>query len=237
MDGILVINKPKGFTSHDVVALIRNRFAFKKVGHAGTLDPMATGVLVVLIGACTKSSQVFLSEDKDYEGTLVLGAVSDTGDAWGRITPSGKNTDFSAAEIEKVFGKFLGQIEQVPPMYSAVKVKGKKLYELARKGLTVKVAPRTVFIKTLAITGVSLPEVSFNITCSKGTYVRKLAADIGDALGCGAYLSRLNRTRSGRFTIDQAIDIEELKNFKNTDLAKRLLVADNYDSHKRIESA
>lgn len=225
MDGILVINKPQGATSHDIVELIRKKFSIKKVGHAGTLDPMATGVLVILIGGYTKSSQSFLNEDKEYEGTLTLGAASDTQDAWGVITPSGRTVNSDRAEIEKAFNKFVGEIEQRPPMYSAVKYNGKKLYELARKGISVEVRPRKVIIKRLEITGISLPQVSFGVTCSKGTYVRRLAADIGDRLGCGAYLSRLSRTRSGRFAIDQAISVDELKDLTSADLEKRLIVA------------
>jgi len=233
MDGILLINKPRGYTSHDVVSLIRRRFSLKKVGHAGTLDPMATGVLIILIGKYTKYSPLFLNEDKEYEGTLVLGATSDTGDAWGKVTPSGKQIEPERARIESAFGKFVGLIKQVPPMYSAVKIKGRKMYELARKGLTIAVEPRTVSVKRLDITAIALPEISFKVVCSKGTYVRQLCADIGQELGCGGYLSMLNRTRSGRFDISQTLGIEELKNLDNAELEKRLL-KEPYDSYKRI---
>jgi len=222
MDGILVVDKPQGMTSHDVVDFVRSRFGLKKVGHAGTLDPMATGVLVMLIGTCTKSSGMFILDDKEYEATLVLGATSDTGDAWGRIQHSGKKADFEKDQIESAFNKFLGQIEQVPPMYSSVKFKGKKLYEFARKGMTVNVRPRKVFISNLQITDLSIPEVSFKITCSKGTYVRQLCVDVGQTLGCGAYLSCLKRTRSGKFLIDAALSIDELKAIGSADLEKRL---------------
>lgn len=210
MDGILIVDKPQGMTSHDVVDVIRRRFALKKVGHGGTLDPMATGVLVVLIGKCTKLSGRFLSDDKAYEATLVLGARSDTGDAEGRITPSAQAPDVSAAQAEAVFRGFLGDIEQVPPMYSALKVNGKKLYELARKGIEIERPPRTVSIRALAITHFALPEISFAVSCSKGTYVRTLCADIGDRLGCGAYLVRLRRTRSGSFDIGKAVTMDEI---------------------------
>jgi len=223
MDGILVVDKPQGMTSHDVVALMRRRFGLKKVGHAGTLDPMATGVLVMLIGKFTKSSNSFISDDKEYDATLTLGSRSDTGDAWGKIEPSGVRVSFSDAEIETVFNRFTGEIEQRPPMYSAVKFKGKKLYELARKGLTVDVKPRKVVIKRLDISGIALPSVSFRVTCSKGTYIRQLCVDIGEALGCGGYLSRLIRTRSGAFTVDQAIPLEDLKSLDSQALAGRLV--------------
>lgn len=224
MDGILVVNKPQGMTSHDVVDFIRRRFAIKKVGHAGTLDPMATGVLVMLIGKYTKASNTFLSEDKEYEAELVLGGTSDTGDAWGKIKASSKNSSFDEAEIRSVFGKFLGETDQCPPMYSAVKVNGRKLYELARKGLSVDRKARKITITKLEISKIELPRVSFKLACSKGTYVRQLCSDIGEALGCGAYLSRLNRTRSGRFAIDKALGLEALKNFKYADLEKVIVL-------------
>lgn len=222
MDGLLVVNKPQGMTSHDVVDFIRKSFALKKVGHAGTLDPMAVGVLVILIGRYTKASGRFISDDKEYEGTLVLGATSDTGDAWGAVSYCGDTARLTEEEIKKAFKNFLGEIEQLPPMYSAVKFKGRKLYELARKGLSVNVNPRKISIKKIEVLSISLPEVSFKVTCSKGTYVRQLCADIGKALGCGAYLAKLNRTRSGRFTVEEAVTMEEIRNFKREDLEKRL---------------
>ena len=223
MDGILVIDKPKGLTSHDVVDFIRRKFGFKTVGHAGTLDPMATGVLVILLGSSTKSSQTFSSDDKVYEGTIFLGATSDTGDACGKIEQTAKSVHFTAKEIEDVFNKFLGEIEQHPPMYSAVKHKGRKLYEFARKGISVETRPRKVMIKELSIVNIALPEVQFKVTCSKGTYVRQLAIDIGKALGCGAHLSALKRTRSGRFSIDEAMSMEELKAMSVLELEKKVI--------------
>ena len=222
MDGILVVDKPQGCTSHDVVDFIRKRFGLKKVGHAGTLDPMATGVLVILIGKHTKSSNSFLSADKEYDATLMLGATSDTGDAWGRVEKLGSPGALGKKEIEETFNKFLGEIEQVPPSYSAVKFKGKKLYELARSGISVKIAPRKVVIKKLEISKIDMPEVSFTVTCSKGTYIRQLSADIGSALGCGAYLSRLRRTRSGRFMLEDAITMERLKSLSPDELKAKL---------------
>ncbi|MFA5146356.1 MAG: tRNA pseudouridine(55) synthase TruB [Candidatus Omnitrophota bacterium] len=222
MDGILIVDKPKGMTSHDVVDLVRRRFGIRKAGHGGTLDPMATGVLVLLLGKYTKASHAFLSDDKEYEATLMVGATSDTGDAEGKLTERCAGVSFTRQEIEDVFKRFTGRIEQVPPMYSAVKFKGKKLYELARKGLTVDVKPRTVFIKELEISRVELPEISFKVTCSKGTYIRQLCADIGARLGCGAYMSELRRTRSGKFVLGEALGIEELKSSTAGELEKRL---------------
>lgn len=210
MDRIFVIDKPRGPTSHDIVDIVRRTFNIKKVGHAGTLDPMATGVLVVLTGKCTKESERFLNDDKEYEGELTLGATSDTEDAEGVITGSGGAVDLDPAGIKEAFSTFLGDTEQVPPAYSAVKYKGKKLYELARKGIRVEKEPRRITISRLEISEISLPRVKFTVTCSKGTYIRKLAADIGERLGCGAYLSALRRTRSGQFTIAQAITLDKL---------------------------
>ena len=224
MDGILIVDKPQGMTSHDVVDFIRKQFGLKKVGHAGTLDPMATGVLVILIGKYTKSSNSFLSADKEYDATLMLGATSDTGDAWGRVEKGASSEGIGKEKIEEVFNKFTGEIEQVPPSYSAVKFKGKKLYELARLGINVKVEPRKVSIKELNIYKISMPEISFTVTCSKGTYIRQLSADIGSALGCGAYLSRLRRTRSGGFKVDEAIGIDELKRMDSVELAKHIRI-------------
>lgn len=214
MDEIIVIDKPKGPTSHDIVDIVRRVFNIKKVGHAGTLDPMATGVLVILTGKCTKESGKFSSDDKEYEAELTLGATSDTEDAEGVITDSGKSIDPDLARIEEAFYAFRGAIEQVPSAYSAVKYKGKKLYELARKGVKVEVEPRKIIISRLDILDISLPRVKFSVTCSKGTYIRKLAADIGQRLGCGAYLSALRRTRSGKFTIADAITIEKLSTLR-----------------------
>ncbi len=223
MDGILIVDKPQGMTSHDVVDFLRKRFGIKKVGHAGTLDPMATGVLVMLIGSYTKASNRFLSEDKEYEGSLKLGATSDTGDAWGKVSDHAGEIDLKDEDIKKAFEGFSGEIEQETPMYSAVKYKGKKLYELARKGIKIETKGRKIFIKKLEVLGIALPEVRFRLACSKGTYVRQLAVDIGKKLGCGAYLSGLRRTRSGKFGIENSIDMDVVKNFTGASLEKVLL--------------
>ena len=223
MDGILIVDKPQGMTSHDVVNLIRRRFAIKKVGHAGTLDPIATGVLVMLLGKYTKFSDRLIKDDKSYEATMVLGATSDTGDAWGKIEPSGAKPYFTDDEIKRIFDEFIGEIEQTPPMYSAVKYKGRKLYEFARKGVTVQVAARKIFIKDIKISRIALPEIGFDVVCSKGTYIRQLCSDIGKRLECGAYLSALRRIRSGAFTIDGAIKIEDMRKCDKEALCKRLI--------------
>ena len=222
MDGILIVDKPQGCTSHDVVDLIRKRFSLKKVGHAGTLDPMATGVLVILIGKYTKSSDLFLKDDKEYDATLSLGATSDTGDAWGHVEESAHFGNIDNERIEEAFENFRGEIDQIPPAYSAVKFKGKKLYEFARKGIEVKLPPRRIVIKELKIYKIDGREVSFVTTCSKGTYVRQLCIDIGSKLGCGAHLSRLRRTRSGRFSVEGAVTLEELNVMNAENLEKKL---------------
>lgn len=223
MDGILIVDKPKGMTSHDVVDFIRRRFGLKKVGHAGTLDPMATGVLVMLVGKATKSSGRLMAHDKEYDAEMILGQVSDTGDGWGRLTATDSHIDLRPEAIRRVFMDFTGDIEQSPPMYSAVKYEGKKLYELARKGIIVDVKPRKVNISKLEILKISLPQVEFKVSCSKGTYIRQLCVDIGSRLGCGAHLSKLRRTRSGDFSIDQALPLDRIGEMAPKDLEACLL--------------
>lgn len=225
MDGIIIVNKPQGWTSFDVVAKIRNLSKVKKVGHSGALDPMATGVLPVFLGKATKSIQHFMGGDKGYMGEMVLGARTDTGDAYGkRISESqgirtrgseDQNISISRERIREVFAKYIGEIEQVPPMYSAVKIKGKKLYELARKGIEVKREPRKVTIYELRLTNndtsiTNDKRITFYVECSKGTYIRQLVQDIGDDLGCGAYLSKLVRTYAHPFHITQAINMDTI---------------------------
>jgi tRNA pseudouridine55 synthase len=222
MDGILIVDKPQGMTSHDVVDFIRRRFNIKKVGHAGTLDPMATGVLVMLVGKATKLSGELMAHDKEYDAEMTLGQSSDTGDAWGKVEVTDPDISFTRPEIEKAFREFIGEIDQTPPMYSAVKHNGRKLYELARKGITVDVKPRKIIIKSLNIKSIALPQVEFSVTCSKGTYIRQLCIDIGAKLGSSALLSKLRRTRSGRFGIGEAISMSELDRLSKMELEKRL---------------
>jgi tRNA pseudouridine55 synthase len=230
MDGILLVDKPRGFTSHDVVDLIRKRFGLKKVGHAGTLDPMATGLLIILIGGYTKRSNEFLNHDKGYDATMTLGATSDTADAWGRITRSASAATVTPQDIESAFKRFSGPMDQAVPPSSAKKFKGKKLYELARKGIEVKIEPSRIVIHSLEIININPPEVSFRVKCSKGTYIRQLCVDIGSALGCGAYMSSLCRTGSGPFSLAGAICIDELKNMSGMELEKRLKYETNLKS-------
>ncbi|MBU4377212.1 MAG: tRNA pseudouridine(55) synthase TruB [Candidatus Omnitrophica bacterium] len=211
LDGILVMDKPKGMTSHDVVNIVRRVLNTKRVGHAGTLDPIATGVLIILVGKATKKSDSLLNEDKDYAVTLRLGSATDTGDASGKVIRTGSLTGISPGMVKDAIMSFAGESEQVPPMYSAIKQKGETLYKLARKGIEVAREPRRINIKEMRIKDISLPDVIFDISCSKGTYVRQLCQDIGERLGCAGHMAELRRTRSGKYDISQAVALDKLK--------------------------
>lgn len=208
--GIIIINKSPGMTSHDIVMQIRRIFKMRRVGHAGTLDPMATGVLIILIGEATKLSNKFVAFDKAYRASLILGTCTNTADTQGKITQQLPYDHVTENQISEVFKKFVGEIDQVPPMVSAVKVNGKKLYELARQGIEIERLPRKVRIDCLKIESIRSPEVQFYMECSKGTYVRQLAEDVGRALGCGACISRIERTRVGDFSIENAVRLEDV---------------------------
>ena len=219
-EGILVVNKPNGITSHDVVDHVRRKFNMRRVGHAGTLDPLATGVLVILLGKSTKFFDKFVSLDKAYRATLILGTMTDSADIKGKVLQQNDYTQVGEDQIKKAFSKFEGEIEQVPPMVSAVKVKGKKLYELARRGIQVDRPARKITITRLEIEKIDIPNVQFYVECSKGTYVRQLAEDVGKLLGCGACISQIERVRVGAYSIDQAVTIDKIneshiQNFKD----------------------
>lgn len=208
--GILVINKPAGITSHDVVSVIRRKFNMKRVGHAGTLDPLATGVLVILLGKSTKLSDKFISFDKAYRATLKLGLKTSSADTMGQTLEEKPFDAIDRAQVETVFKTFVGDIEQKPPMVSAVKHKGERLYKLARQGVEVEREARKVRIDELKLLRFESPEVEFFMACSKGTYVRQLAEDVGDVLGCGACICQIERTKVGPFDISQSVSLEEL---------------------------
>lgn len=210
MEGILVINKPQGFTSHDVVNVVRRRLKIKKIGHAGTLDPLATGVLIILVGKATQLFKTFADFDKVYEATLTLGAVTDTGDSYGRIIEKFSYAGVSLENVKSVFSSFIGKINQVPPMVSAVKYKGKPLYKLARRGIEVPRSPRQITIHSLKLLIFSLPDIVFEVKCSKGTYVRTLGEDIAKGLNCGGYISSIKRVSIGPFDIKNSISLEEV---------------------------
>ena len=218
MDGVLIVDKPRGWTSHDVINFIRRTFAIKKAGHAGTLDPMATGVLVVLLGKYTKLSAYFTAGEKEYDAVLKLGSCTDTQDATGRVTKEAPVRNLNVTEIEEALEKFTGQIEQVPPMVSALKVKGQTLYKLARRGVEVERQPRKINIKSIELKTFNPPDISINVVCQKGTYVRTLCEDIAKQLGCCGHMLYLRRIRSGDFSIDQAVAVEKLKSATAGDL-------------------
>jgi tRNA pseudouridine55 synthase len=220
LDGVLVINKPAGWTSHDVVAKARKLLGISKVGHTGTLDPAATGVLVLCLGKATRIAEYLVNTDKAYRAVLRLGVATDTQDATGNVVGRAEGTLPDEAAIVTVMAGFVGRLQQVPPMYSAVKVKGVPLYKSARAGRTVPRSPREFTVRSLEIRSiVPTPptlDVTFDVVCSKGTYVRTLCADIGEALGVGGHLAGLERRRVGRFSIDDAVSLDEL-----AELAKR----------------
>ena len=209
-NGIVIVDKPAGITSHDVVSFVRRRFQMKKVGHAGTLDPLATGVLVVLLGPSTRLFDKFVAFDKAYNATLKLGTTTTTADIEGKVIRELPFAAIGQSEVEVAFRGFVGNIKQKPPMVSAVKHNGQRLYKLARKGIEVDRQARDIKVSLLKVLSFSLPYVKFCLECSKGTYVRKLAEDIGQVLGCGACISQIERTKVGPFSIDESISLEEL---------------------------
>ena len=205
---VLLINKPLHWTSFDAVRKIRNLIRIKKVGHAGTLDPLATGLLIICTGKFTKKINEYQAKEKEYTGSFTLGAVTPTYDLESEPQDF-KNFDGITKElIDATTVKFIGEIDQVPPIHSAIKQKGKPVYLAARKGIEVKLEPRKITITEFEITKIELPVVFFKVVCTTGTYIRSLANDYGEALGCGAYLSSLCRTRIGEFTIEEAMKIE-----------------------------
>jgi len=211
VDGILVVDKPRGWTSHDVVAKLRNRFRLAKLGHAGTLDPIATGVLVLLAGRATKLAEQLLADEKEYRFTTRFGLVTDTQDVSGKtLREDPAAPPRTRAEIEQALARFLGAIEQTPPMFSAVKINGTRLYKLGRKGAEVERAPRPIRISTLVIEELAWPRVTLRAVCSKGTYVRTLCHDLGAVLDVGGCMESLERLRSGAYAIDQARTLESL---------------------------
>ena len=212
MDGILVINKEKDYTSHDVVAKLRGILRMKKIGHTGTLDPQAQGVLPVALGKGTRLVELLTQKKKTYRAVLRLGVETDTQDMTGTIL-SEKEVSVTEEDVRKVCRSFLGHQLQVPPMYSALKVNGKKLYELAREGKVVERAPRPVEFYEINVESVTLPLVTFTVTCSKGTYIRTLCHDIGQKLGCGGAMEELLRTASGKFTLTDSYTLAEIERF------------------------
>ncbi|GMV35081.1 MAG: tRNA pseudouridine(55) synthase TruB [Chloroflexi bacterium] len=211
ISGALVIDKPVGMTSHDVVQAIRNGTGLRRAGHTGTLDPRASGVLVILVGPAVRLSEYVSASDKRYQAIIRLGGTTDTYDAEGKFTPTKDPAKVTEEEFEEALKTFVGEIEQTPPPYSAVKVQGRKAYEMARKGEEVALEPRTITVHHLEVLEWTPPEVVIDVHCSSGTYVRSLANDLGKKLGSGAYLVGLRRTKSGKFTLRDAVPLRKLQ--------------------------
>ena len=230
VSGVLVVDKPIGLTSHDVVQIVRRGTGIRRAGHTGTLDPRASGVLVILVGPAVRLSEFVSASDKRYQATIQLGASTDTYDAEGSITevetPLIDVEELDEEQFNEILQRFTGEIEQVPPPYSAVKVKGRKAYEMARKGEEVELEPRMINVYSLEVLEWALPEVVVDVYCSSGTYVRSLANDLGQELGTGAHLIGLRRTKSGRFTLRDAVPLRRLReSFDAGDWYKYLIPA------------
>ncbi|EDY80672.1 tRNA pseudouridine synthase B [Verrucomicrobiia bacterium DG1235] len=225
LEGVLLIDKPSGMTSHDVVDQVRRKLRMKRIGHAGTLDPMATGLLIILVGKATKLSQFLTSLDKTYSGTIKLGESTNTQDADGEITTTKPVPELTQEQAQEALNAFVGDQYQTPPMFSAVKINGQRLYKLARKGQEVEREPRFIRVSKFEITRFALPEIDFTLDCSKGTYVRTLASDFGEKLECGAHLTALRRDASDQFDTSRSIELDSFKEMEISDIEKKLIPA------------
>jgi tRNA pseudouridine55 synthase len=223
LDGVLLVDKPTEHTSHDVIARLRGKLRMRKIGHAGTLDPMATGLLVVLVGRATRVSQYIISLDKEYEGTIEFGKVTDSQDADGEVMETRPVPPMTEEQVRAAMQGFLGDQYQTPPMFSAIKVGGVPLYKKARKGEEVEREPRFIRVMSWDLTGLSLPHADFRLRCTKGTYVRTLAHDLGAKLGCGAHLRALRRTATDRFSVADALTMDQIEAMPIADIEKRLI--------------
>lgn len=222
--GVVNINKEKGFTSHDVVAKLRGIIGQKKIGHTGTLDPDATGVLPVCLGKATKLCDMLTDKSKTYETVMLLGKTTDTQDISGTVLSEGTLDEIDNETAERCIGEFVGDYLQVPPMYSALKINGKKLYELARQGIEVERKARPVVIHSIRILDMNLPRVRMEVSCSKGTYIRTLCHDIGQKLGCGACMEELVRTRVSRFTLADSLTLSQVQEMKDAGCLDEIIV-------------
>jgi tRNA pseudouridine55 synthase len=209
-EGMILVNKPPGPTSHDIVDIARKRLKIRKIGHAGTLDPLAEGLLILLVGRYTKLFSKFSDFDKEYAGILKLGEVTSTGDSQGEIIKTGEYRNITQEQIKDAFASFAGESEQIPPMVSAVRINGKRLYNLARKGITVERKPRKINITSIGVDKINLPSVEFHLRCSKGTYVRKIAEDVGEKLSCGAHMTKILRLGIGPFNLADSVAPNEI---------------------------
>ena len=224
-DGVLLIDKPGAHTSHDVVARLRGILKMKRIGHAGTLDPMATGLLVMLVGKATKLSQYLMSVEKEYTGTIELGKVTNTQDAEGEVLSSAPVPVLTESDVRKALAGFLGDQYQIPPMFSAIKIAGKPLYKSARAGEEVEREPRFIRVMNYELTRWESPELDFRVLCTKGTYVRTLAHDLGQRLGCGAHLKALRRISSGTLNVARAVTLEQLQKMTPAEIDQVLIPA------------
>lgn len=215
MTGILIIDKSQGWTSHDVIAKLRGLLGVRRIGHSGTLDPMATGVLPVFVGRATRAVQFAGADEKEYVAGLRFGLTTDTQDIWGKVKHESEKTIKNAHELQNVLEAFRGELYQIPPMYSAVKKDGKKLVDLARKGVTVEREPRRIHIRELELLSFSENFCQLRVVCSKGTYIRTLCNDIGEKLSVGGVMDGLRRVRSGIFTLDDAVTLEEIERIED----------------------
>jgi len=233
--GLLLVNKPMGWTSHDVVNFVRRRFGFKKVGHCGTLDPAATGLLILVVGHATKIAAYLSGDDKEYRAVMTLGQETDSQDSDGEVTAEFSWDHVTEEQVKEALQSFEGEQGQIPPMVSAVKKGGKKLYELARKGIEIEREPRKITINSIAINEISLPEVNFTVSCSKGTYVRTLCYDMGKVLNSGAYMSALVRTSSGGFQLNDALEVADMKTWELEDLLEHLIPLQDFLKDRAIQ--
>jgi len=223
LEGVLLVDKPPDHTSHDVIARLRGKLRMRKIGHAGTLDPMATGLLIVLVGKATRVSQYLISLDKAYEGTIALGVITDSQDAEGQVMETRPVPALSEAGVREVIRGFMGDQYQTPPMYSAIKVQGVPLYKMARKGEEIEREPRFIRVMEWELTRFAPPQLDFRLRCSKGTYVRTLAHDLGQKLGCGAHLAALRRTATDRFNVSQALTLDQIEALSLPEISQRLI--------------
>lgn len=222
-EGVLLIDKPSGLTSHDVVDKVRRKLKMKRIGHAGTLDPMATGLLILLVGKATKLSQYLMSLGKTYEGTITLGETTNTFDGEGEVMTRRPIPILSRKDVETVVGSYIGDQYQKPPMFSAVKINGQPLYKLARQGKEVEREPRFIRISRFDVTRFEGAEIDFSLDCTKGTYVRSLANDIGEKIGCGGYLSNLRRTASDKFHLCDAMTLDKFQEASSEEISRALI--------------
>ena len=234
LNGLIIIDKEPGFTSHDVVSKVRRILSFRKVGHTGTLDPEATGVLPICVGKGTRVSDMLMMSDKEYIAEVKLGTVTDTQDIFGTVAEEHDYSHITQHDIENAIEHFTGEIQQIPPMYSAIKINGQKMYDLARQGIEVERKPRKITIYSIELLNVGDGIFTIKVKCSKGTYIRTLCHDMGQFLGCGACMQSLRRTQSSVFTADAAVTLAQLEQaVENDELSRVLLPVDSVFTHYR----